>query len=172
MLVVRGVHGASPICWLSTLLCGVNGLIQSEIPTSVTLNPPTAKTGHLFHLFHRRYAKKHGFPVLNNVVLPRVGALGTLLNTLPTEASHQNGSNGVANDHHKSQCAFCSLNLVARVNLRVGTQQLGIRLWVCRKSGGNLTGEVKDGTIKRLCHTVCCSYSNLLLQVPIRRCGP
>ena len=50
-----------------------------------------------------RYAKKHGYPVLNNVVLPRIGALHTVLNALPTQISHQNGSNGVFCNHHSGK---------------------------------------------------------------------
>ena len=54
--------------------------------------------------FINRYAKKNGYPVLYNVVLPRVGALGTVLSTLPTTPKHQNGSNGVSGNQQSGKC--------------------------------------------------------------------
>ncbi len=58
-----------------------------------------------------RFARKNGYPILNNVVLPRVGALGTILNTLPKQqVSYQNGSSGVSGQN-SGQCRYDSIPL-------------------------------------------------------------
>ena len=51
------------------------------------------------YLYNDRYARKHGYPVLEHVALPRIGALQTILKTLsPSETPHvtatANGATG------------------------------------------------------------------------------